>query len=435
MPNLAVVGGQWGDEGKGKVVDLLAPRFSIVARYQGGPNAGHTVVFDGQRFALHHIPSGIFHEGVQSVIGPGMLIDPDRLLEEIEGLTSRGIPVAQRLAISTRAHVILPLHREIDGAIEKTWGRGAIGTTKRGIGPAYAAKAQRWGLRICDLADGDAVRERFDRLVASGFGSWLHHLGLDTPSSTQIVDLAARWWEALSGMCADTTAILHEALGRGRSILFEGAQGALLDIDHGTYPFVTSSSTTTAGIAPGLGVPPRAIDAAVGVFKAYLTRVGSGPFPTEIEGDLADSLREAGGEFGTTTGRPRRCGWFDAVAARFAVDINGLDEIALTKFDVLSGVEQVRVCVAYEIDGERSNSLPPTVAGLGRVRPVFEDFEGWQQELSGIGSVAGLPAAARRVLDRLEQLCGCPIGLVSVGPDRTEAMMPRDSLLGELLSR
>ncbi len=424
MPNLAIIGGQWGDEGKGKVVDLLAPRFDVVARFQGGPNAGHTVVFDGQSFALHHVPSGIFHRDVLSVIGPGLLVDPDRLIGEIEELTSRGIPVAERLRISLGAHVILPLHRQLDAAIEARWADGAIGTTKRGIGPAASAKAQRWGVRIADLAKPRTVESALARMFATGFGAWLDALGVAPREPREMAEEVAGLWPKLAPMCAPTTSLLHDLLDDGKSILFEGAQGTLLDLDHGTYPFVTSSHTTTAGIASGLGVPPRAVDVSVGIFKAYVTRVGGGPFPTEIDGAIGDRLREEGSEYGTTTGRPRRCGWFDAVAARFAVRLNGLDGLAITKFDILTGIDPVRLCVAYELDGERLDGMPPDAGDFGRLRPVYEELPGWSDPIGGARRLQDLPREARRLLDRITELCHCPVVLVSVGPDRRESILP-----------
>ncbi len=423
MPNLAVIGGQWGDEGKGKIVDLLAPRFDVVARFQGGPNAGHTVVFDGARHALHHVPSGIFHEGVRSVIGPGMVVDPDRLLEEFAGLRESGVPYERRLVISTRSHAILPPFKAFDAALESAWGDAAIGTTKRGIGPTYGAKAQRWGIRVGELGARDVVRERLERLLDCGFARWLEHLGVERPVAADVVDRCARWWDALAPMCADTTPLLLDAVESGKPVLFEGAQGTLLDIDHGTYPYVTSSSTTTAGISAGLGVPPRAIDAALGIFKAYVTRVGSGPFPTELAGKTAERLRAAGHEFGTTTGRPRRCGWFDAAAARFAVRINGLDAIAITKFDVLTGFDPIRICVGYGRGGTQAAALPPSVDEVAALRPVYEEHAGWSEDISGARTIGDLPAAARRILDRVTELAGCPVVIVSVGPDREQTIV------------
>ncbi|MBP7149017.1 MAG: adenylosuccinate synthase [Acidobacteria bacterium] len=428
MANLAVVGAQWGDEGKGKVVDCLAPRFSVVARYQGGPNAGHTVVFQGRRHALHHIPSGIFHDGVFCVIGAGALVDPARILEEIAQLRASGIDVAGRLMISSRAHVILPCHRDADGALEHQLGAGAIGTTRRGIGPAYAAKAERWGVRLADLADPAAFAAQFRRAMDGAPGQWLRALGIAIPDAAAIAADARLWWESLGPLCGDVTRVLHRAVAEARPILFEGAQGSLLDIDHGTYPFVTSSSTIAGGIPASLGIAPRLVERVLGVCKAYATRVGAGPFPTELNDATGERLRQAGGEFGTTTGRPRRCGWFDAVAARYAVALNGLDALALTKFDVLTGLDPVSIAVAYEVDGARVDEFPDTAQALAGARPVYEELPGWTEPLGGARRLDDLPRAARRVLERLSEVAACPVGLVSVGPDREQTIYLDGSL-------
>jgi adenylosuccinate synthase len=421
MPNLAVVGSQWGDEGKGKVVDLLAPAFSHVARYQGGPNAGHTVVFDGASHALHHIPSAIFHDGVRSLIGAGAVVDPVRILEEIDGLEAEGVPVKDRLRVSSRSHVILPVHRALDGAQEIRRRDEAIGTTKRGIGPVYAAKAERWGLRLGELGEADRLQERLERIYQDALAGRLE--GLDQhPTAEETVRQAHGWWQVLGPICEDVTRILHEALETGESILFEGAQGALLDVDHGTYPFVTSSSTVSGGIPAGLGIPPRAVERVLGVMKAYTTRVGAGPFPTEQSGGVGDHLREAGREYGTTTGRPRRCGWFDAVAGRYAVRVNGLDALALTKFDVLSGLDQVRIATAYELDGERTEHPPALSEDWERVSPVYETMPGWTLP-DAVSGVQDLPRPARAYLDRIAELTGSEIAMVSVGPDRRETLL------------
>ncbi len=429
MPNLAVVGAQWGDEGKGKVVDLLAPRFAVVARYQGGPNAGHTVVFGGRSHALHHIPSGIFHAGVRNLVGAGTLVDPDRILEEIAKLRDQGIDVAGRLVLSPRSHVILPFHRDLDAAAEGRLGGSAIGTTRRGIGPAYSAKAERWGVRLGDLAHPGVVAERVAQALALGVATQLEALGAPLPDPGQIARSAERWWAELGPLCGDVTGELHAALAARRPVLFEGAQGAMLDVDHGTYPFVTSSSTIAGGIPASLGIPPRAVEHVVGVVKAYATRVGAGPFPTEDLGATGEALREAGREYGTTTGRPRRCGWFDAVAMRYSVRLNGLDALCVTKFDVLSGQPVLKLGTAYEIDGERLDTVPPGAAEYGRAKPVYEELPGWTEPLSNVRSLAALPRNARAYLDRLAELCECPVGLLSIGADRVQTIVPRGSLL------
>ena len=426
--NLAVVGAQWGDEGKGKIVDLLAPRFAVTVRYQGGPNAGHTVVFDGRTHALHHIPSGIFHEGVRCLVGPGTLIDPDRILAEIDGLQAGGLDLAHRLGLSARAHVILPVHLLLDSASEDDLGSSAIGTTRRGIGPAYASKAERWGVRLGDLGHRKCVEERFERALRCGLGERLRAMGEAEPDPSDIADRAAEWWQRLEVYTTDVVSEVHDALDAQQPILFEGAQGALLDIEHGTYPFVTSSSTLVGGICPSLGIPPKAVDHALGIFKAYATRVGAGPFPSEEMGQAGAALRENGKEFGTTTGRPRRCGWFDAVAARHAVRLNGLDAMVVTKFDVLAGFEAVRIAVAYEIDGERTTTFPATTTALARARPIFEDFPGWEIASAG-ASLDDIPANGRKYLDRLSELCRCPVAMLSVGPSREETIFMPDGML------
>ncbi len=434
MSNVAVIGAQWGDEGKGKIVDFLAPRFSIVARYQGGPNAGHTVVFGGVRHALHHIPSGIFHDGVLCLVGGGALVDPDKILEEIDGLRAAGIEPEGRLRISSRAHVILPLHRELDAAREQRLGSAAIGTTKKGIGPAYGAKVERWGVRLIDLADPPEVAARLQHALDSGLADWLATLGARVPDLEEVRKQAASWWSRLAPFTGHVRSALLGALASGAPILFEGAQGALLDIDFGTYPFVTSSSTMSGGIPAGLGVPPRAVERVIGVSKAYATRVGSGPFPTEDQGPIGQTLRERGHEYGTTTGRPRRCGWFDAVAMRLAVEVSGIDSIALTKFDVLSGLDPIRLAVAYEIDGEHRNEMPLTAREMERAVPVYEEWPGWTGELRGARRLDQLPREARQVVDRIAEISGAPVGLISTGPDREETIV-LDGLVQEIQQR
>ncbi len=430
MNNLAVVGAQWGDEGKGKVVDLIAPRFSVVVRFQGGPNAGHTVVFGGRTHALHHIPSGIFHDGVRCLVGAGALVDPGRLIEELDGLLEAGVAPRGRLLISGKVHVILPLHRALDGAMEVRLGTSAIGTTRRGIGPAYAAKVQRWGIRLGDLADPERVARELARALDSGIADWCRALGAEVPEPADAARDAEAWWQRLAPVTGNVTRELHEALAAGRPILFEGAQGALLDVDHGTYPFVTSSSTVAGGIPASLGIAPRAVEAVLGVVKAYATRVGAGPFPTEDTGRLGDALRKAGREYGTTTGRPRRCGWFDAPAARHAVQINGLDALAVTKFDVLSGIDPLRIAIGYRIDGGEIDDLSDVGDAWDRVEPVWEEHPGWSEPLADARRLEDLPARARAYLDRISELAGAPVALVSVGPDREQTIIAPDGLLG-----
>ena len=432
MNNLAVVGAQWGDEGKGKVVDLIAPHFAVVVRFQGGPNAGHTVVFGGQTHALHHIPSGIFHDDVRCLVGAGALVDPGRLIEELDGLLEAGVEPRGRLLISGKAHVILPLHRALDAAMEARLGTSAIGTTRRGIGPAYAAKVQRWGIRLGDLADAGRVARELARALDSGIADWCRSLGADVPEPAEAARLAEAWWQRLAPVTGNVTRELHEALAADRPILFEGAQGALLDVDHGTYPFVTSSSTVAGGIPASLGIAPRAVEAVLGVVKAYATRVGAGPFPTEDTGRLGDALREAGREYGTTTGRPRRCGWFDAPAARYAVAINGLDALAVTKFDVLSGIDPLRIAVGYHVDGELIEDPSEVGDAWDRVEPVYEEHPGWSEPLVDARRIEDLPSRARAYLDRISELAGAPVALVSIGPDREQTIVEPHGLLASL---
>ena len=429
MANLAIVGAQWGDEGKGKVVDLLAPRFAVVARYQGGPNAGHTVVFDGASHALRHIPSGIFHDGVRSFIGAGTLVDPEAILQEIKTLEAAGVPVTKRLTISSRAHVIMPYHRALDAALEQKLGGAAIGTTRRGIGPAYGAKVERTSVRLGDLANPEAVRTVVERSLEAGLRVRLLELGVELPDPRALAREAFTWWQKLGPMCGDVTRAMHEAIAARLPILFEGAQGTMLDIDHGTYPFVTASNTVAGGIPPSLGIPPRAVEHTIGVVKAYCTRVGAGPFPSEDHSSTGNLIRERGKEFGTVTGRPRRCGWFDAVAASYAVRLNGLDAFAVTKFDVLSGLPVVKLAVAYEIDGERTTWFPASASDVARAIPIYEEFPGWSGDLRGVRTIEGMPREARVLIDRVTELCSCPVEIVSVGPDREETVFRPGGLL------
>jgi adenylosuccinate synthase len=427
MPNLAVIGGQWGDEGKGKVVDLLAPHFDVVARFQGGPNAGHTVAFGGRTFFLHHIPSGIFREGITSVVGNGMVIDPESFLDEVRGLEDAGIPVRERLLISDRAHVILPLHKELDGAAEDRLGNDKIGTTRRGMGPVYTSKVSRYGIRTVDLAHHHRVVDRIGRALDSGLGSCLQTLGLPRPDPAEIAGLCERWAAEIGPLVTDTGQWLHERIAAGGRVLFEGAQGTLLDLDHGTYPHVTSSSTGAGGIATGLGIGPRRVNRVLGVMKAYCTRVGAGPFPTEEPGEVGDRIRETGREYGTTTGRPRRCGWFDAVAARYAARVNGLEGVAVTLFDVLDHFDEVRLATAYQVEREQVRHLPADPDLLQRARPVFETLPGWKTDTREARCLADLPTAARGYLDRMAEESGVPVDLVSVGPDRQEVVLDASS--------
>ena len=433
--NLAVLGAQWGDEGKGKIVDLLAPAFSIVARSQGGHNAGHTVLVNGEQYILHLIPSGILHAGVTCVIGNGVVVDPAALFAEIDHLQTQGIDTTGRLFISDRAHVILPYHRDLEAASEARLGSQRIGTTSRGIGPSYEDKAGRRGVRVSDLADS-ADGSRLAELIQANVDGRNRTVGDTAMAWEDVRDVVAAAWERLAPLVTDTSLLLHEAMDAGRSILFEGAQGAMLDIDHGTFPYVTSSNATIGGVCTGLGIGPRAIDGVLGIAKAYTTRVGAGPLPTELEGALGDRLRESGREYGASTGRPRRCGWFDAVCVRYAARVNGIEALALTKLDVLDQLDELQVCTAYRC-GEEMLTLPPAdVARLASCVPVYETVPGWV----GTGTTAGvrretdLPPAARQYLARLEELSGVPIAIISTGSDRGDTIVRGDSLAARWLA-
>lgn len=425
MQNIAVVGAQWGDEGKGKIVDLLTRHFSIVARYQGGHNAGHTVYVRGTRFVLHLIPSGILHPSITCVIGNGVVVDPKALFEEVDMLARNRIEVDGRVILSEKAHVILPYHRDLDLLSEARRGERSIGTTSRGIGPAYEDKIGRRGIRIVDLFDppslADEVRENVqarNRLVGDSGLNW-----------RQVFDDLLVYAERMRPWVADVSAFLADAIEDGRRILFEGAQGTMLDIDHGTYPYVTSSNATVGGVCTGLGVGPHAISGVLGVAKAYTTRVGGGPLPTEMSGRLAEQFREAGQEYGASTGRPRRCGWFDAVAVRYACRINSLDALALTKLDVLDGLDEVLICVAYRCRGEMVKNFPADSRLLAACEPVYEAMAGWKQPTRGCRSIDDLPVNARRYVARLEELCGVPISIISTGSERDETIVPDDSIV------
>ena len=425
--NLAVVGAQWGDEGKGKVVDLLSDRFDVVARYQGGPNAGHTVTIGGRRHALQHIPSGVFRPDARIVIGNGTVLDLAKLLVEIDNLLTGGVVLDRRLFISDRAHVILPLLARIDAVREAAAGDAAkIGTTQRGIGPTYEAKAARIGLRVGDLVDRDALVEKIRRIVDGEPGGRLREGGEDPGAPEAIAATAYAQGQRLAPYIADTTLLLNDWMDEGRSILFEGAQGTLLDLDHGSYPFVTSSSTVAGGLCGGLGVSPRRVDMIAGVFKAYCSRVGGGPMPTELldgPAGFGESLRARGREFGTVTGRPRRCGWFDGVAASYANRINRFDAVCVMLLDVLDTFEEIPLCVGYRLDGSSVRSFPPCVADAQRIEPIYETLPGWKQNTTGVRRWDDLPTAAKGYVARLGTVIGAEIGLVSVGPDREQSIV------------
>jgi adenylosuccinate synthase len=420
--NLCVLGAQWGDEGKGKIVDLLTPNFSVVARYQGGHNAGHTVYVDGQKFVLHLIPSGILHAGVTCVIGNGVVVDPHALFAEIDQLKTLGIDITGRLLVSDKAHLILSYHRELDVLSEARRGERKIGTTSRGIGPAYEDKIGRRGVRVGDLADAsddgplaNAIRENVEarnRLVGNG----------DLKGKDVLDDLRALW-PRLRPLVTDASVFLDGAIREGKRVMFEGAQGTLLDIDHGTYPFVTSSNSTAGGACTGLGLGPKSIGTVLGVAKAYTTRVGEGPLPTELTGAMGERLRESGQEYGASTGRPRRCGWFDAVAVRYAARVNGLDALAITKLDVLDGLETIDVCTAYRCNGRTVTEMPSDVSQLASCEPIYETLPGWKQPTMGVTKFDDLPAEAKKYIARLEEISGVPAAIISTGSDREHTIV------------
>jgi adenylosuccinate synthase len=414
---VVVVGAQWGDEGKGKIVDVLAERADLVVRYQGGANAGHTVVIGQDEFILHQIPSGILHPGTRCVIGNGVVLDPETLLHEMEELAGRGIALDGRLAVSDRAHLVLPYHKLLDRATER---QQQIGTTGRGIGPAYEDKFGRRGVRVGDLRHPARAVELVSQRVERA-NQWLALLGVDERASTEAhAALITRLAPRILPLAADTGKLAWDALRQGRRVLLEGAQGALLDVDHGTYPFVTSSNTTAGGAAVGAGIGPTAVDGVLGVVKAYTTRVGNGPLPTEAGPPFGERLRELGDEYGATTGRPRRCGWFDAVVVRYAVRVNGLTHLAVTKLDVLDTIERLPVCAGYRIDGDVIDDMPADAETLGQAQPIYEELEGWCRPVSGARRLADLPPQARAYLDRIQDLVGTPIAYVSVGSRRDQ---------------
>jgi adenylosuccinate synthase len=420
MPASIVVGLQWGDEGKGKTTDFLAEQVAMVVRYQGGDNAGHTVVKGDAVLKLHLVPSGVLYPHITSVIGNGVVVNPETLIGELDMLMSRGIDVS-RVRVSRSAHVIMPYHVALDRANEARLDGAKVGTTGRGIGPAYGDRAWRIGLRMEDLLDRAVLQTRLSRLVPDK-NLLLRSMGADAFEVDALVELAAGWGVRLRDHLDDTTWLVQAALARGEHVLLEGAQGTLLDLDHGSYPYVTSSNAVAGGATTGGGIGPLQVDEVMGVMKAYATRVGSGPFPTELLDEVGEGIRERGHEVGTTTGRPRRVGWFDAVPIRFAVAVNSVSSIMLNKLDILSGLESIPLCVAYEIDGRRVDRWPSSAEVLARAIPVYEHFAGWSEPIHDIRSLAGLPENARRYVTAVEELAGVPIVLVSVGPERTQTI-------------
>lgn len=425
LGHTCVVGLHWGDEGKGKIVDVLTEHFDIVGRYNGGANAGHTVRVAGERFAFHLMPSGVIRKGVTGVIGPGVVVDPEVLCSEIDELTGRGIAIGDNLRISDRAHVIMPYHKKQDRLSEQALSPGKrIGTTSRGIGPCYADKMQRsTAVRMCDLISGSVLRSRIEAILEQRNKVFAALYGDREPlDAGEVYDGCCRLAERLAPLVCDTTLFYRDAIRAGKRLLFEGANGTLLDVDHGTYPFVTSSSTGPAGVAPGSGVPAKTVKTCIGVVKAYTTRVGAGPFPTERDNEIGQYIRERGHEYGTTTGRPRRCGWFDAAAARYSAALNGIDHVAVMHLDTLGGLKEIGICTGYRLDGQDIEGVPASAETYARVTPQIEMLPGWQEDLRAIDSFDRLPDTAKRYVDRLGTLIGVPVSILSVGPERSQTI-------------
>ncbi|MFE5310109.1 adenylosuccinate synthase [Isoptericola sp. NPDC056573] len=425
MPAVVLVGAQWGDEGKGKATDLLGSRVDYVVKFNGGNNAGHTVVIGDEKYALHLLPSGILSPGVVPVIGNGVVVDIDVLFEELDDLIARGVDVS-RLLVSSQAHVIAGYHRTLDKVTERFLGKRRIGTTGRGIGPAYADKINRVGIRIADLFDPKILREKVEGSLDQKNHLLVKVYNRRAVDIDETVDELLAHAERLRPMVANTPLVLNEALDQGKNVLFEAGQATMLDIDHGTYPFVTSSSATAGGAVTGSGIGPTRVDSVIGVIKAYTTRVGEGPFPTELFDDMGEYLLKTGGEYGVTTGRARRCGWYDSVIARYASRINGLTDLVVTKLDVLTGLEKVPVCVAYDVDGTRYDEMPDDQSAFHHAKPIYEEMPGWWEDISGARTIEDLPANAQAYLARLEELSGCRISAVGVGPRRDEIIPVHD---------
>jgi adenylosuccinate synthase len=434
MRNVIILGAQWGDEGKGKIVDVFSERFDVVVRYQGGHNAGHTVFIGDQKFVLKLIPSGILRPGKQAVIGNGLVIDPAALLAEIDMLEAAGVKIAGNLFISNRAHVLLPAHRMMEKMSEGRPGRISIGTTSRGIGPCYEDKTARRGIRMAELLEPKTFRARFDALMEEKIAIAKALDIYEEFDATGVRQQYEAFTERIRSMVCDTAWLLHSAIRDGKAVLFEGAQGTMLDIDHGTYPFVTSSSASAGGACTGSGVPPTQIGAVVGVAKAYITRVGGGPFPTEVVDGAGDQIRQRGNEFGSVTGRPRRCGWFDIPLLRYSTAINGFDSLVVTKLDVLDEFDNVPVCVGYRIGKQEVSEIPASVAQLEKIEPVFECLPGWKSPTFGMTSYEALPAKARDYLTYLEKRMGVEIGCISTGPRRDQTIVKPGSRFEKLFS-
>jgi adenylosuccinate synthase len=427
MPAVAIIGGQWGDEGKGKVIDLLAEKTNVVVRFSGGNNAGHTVINKFGEFKMHLIPSGIFYPGVVCLIGSGVVIDPAALLSEVETIKKHGISV-ENLFVSDRAHLIMPYHILLDGLEEKARGKGAIGTTLKGVGPAFVDKTARMGIRVCDLLDKETFKRRLSQVLEHK-NSLITRL-YDAPplSLDEVYQKYCQYGEQIAPFVRETDVILREALRKGEKVLLEGAQGSMLDLDFGTYPYVTSASVGGTSLSMGLGIGSMKIDGIVAVFKAYTTRVGGGPFPTELLDECGNTIRERAHEYGTTTGRPRRCGWFDGVVARYSAEVNGLTSAAITRFDILDTFPTVKVCTAYKVGSTTYNRPPANLALFEKCQPVYEELPGWQSPTSDIRSFKKLPPQAQAYIRKLEQLIGCPVSIISVGPAREQTIVVKTVL-------
>ena len=430
MSNVVIVGAQWGDEGKGKIVDYLTRYVYMTVRCQGGNNAGHTVVVKGEKTILHLVPSGVLHRGVHCVLGNGVVVDPAVLQGEVDSLKARGyLRDDRKLHISDRAHLIMPYHKTIDLARERKRGKSRIGTTGRGIGPAYEDKAARRGIRFCDMLSEAALREKLRSALAEKNAYMRDVLGEKPMKAGPILREFKKYTERFGRYVTDTSVLVHKAMAREKNILFEGAQGTLLDIDHGTYPFVTSSNSCAGGICTGSGIGPTRIDQVIGITKAYTTRVGAGPFPTELQDEMGERLREKGGEYGSTTGRPRRCGWFDAVVVRSAVRLNGFTSLILTKLDVLTGLDRLRICVAYRHGDRIYRDFPASLGILEECEPIYEEVKGWQQDITGVRDFEDLPLAARRYVRRIERQVGSQVSMISVGAGREETNVIQNPFL------
>ncbi len=424
MSSVVVVGTQWGDEGKGKITDYLSEKAEVVARYQGGNNAGHTIVFGGNKYKLHLIPSGIFYKDKSCVIGNGMVIDPKAIVEELAYLHDRDVDTSN-LRISNRAHVILPYHLKLDIVEEERKGANKIGTTKKGIGPAYMDKAARIGIRIADLLDKEVFEEKLERNLEEKNRMFEKYYEVEGFTKEEILEEYYEYGQQIAQYVCDTSVVLNDALDDGRRVLFEGAQGVMLDIDQGTYPFVTSSNPIAGGVTIGSGVGPSKINHVVGVSKAYTTRVGDGPFPTELHDEIGDNIREVGNEYGTTTGRPRRVGWFDSVVVRHARRVSGITDLSLNSIDVLTGIKTLKICTAYKYRGEVMEEFPASLKVLAECEPVYEELPGWEEDITGVKSLDELPVNARHYIERVSQLSGIPLTIFSVGPDRNQTNLVR----------